>query len=53
MMALQGMPEDWFKHSPFTMQAKRKICGNAVALPTGRMLARAVLKAIREAGHEG
>jgi DNA (cytosine-5)-methyltransferase 1 len=53
MMALQGMPEHWFEHSPFTMQAKRKICGNAVALPTGRMLARAVLKAIREAGHEG
>ena len=45
MMRLQGMPLDWFEHSPFTVQAKRKIVGNGVAIPMGRQLARAIRKA--------
>ena len=45
MMELQGMPPDWFKYSPFTMSAKRKICGNGVAIPTGRAIAQAVKRA--------
>ncbi len=46
MMRLQGVPGEWFEHSPFTMQAKRKIVGNAVAVPTGRELARAIRLAL-------
>ncbi len=46
MMALQGMPDGWFKHSPFTMDAKRKIVGNGVPIPMGRMIARAVIEAM-------
>lgn len=42
MLRLQGFPEDWMKHQPWTMQAKRKMVGNGVALPTGRALARAI-----------
>lgn len=44
MMRLQGIPSGWFEHSPFTMQAKRKIVGNAVAVQTGRQLARSIMK---------
>lgn len=46
MMELQGMPEDWFKHSPFTMAARRKIVGNAVPVGMGRALAGAVREAM-------
>ncbi len=46
MLRLQGMPLDWFKHSPFTMQGKRKIVGNAVSVPMGRELARAIRGAL-------
>ena len=46
MLRLQGMPPDWFKHSPFTVQGKRKIVGNAVAVPMGRELARAIRLAV-------
>lgn len=46
MMALQGMPADWFKHSPFTMAAKRKIVGNGVPIGMGREIARAVREAM-------
>jgi len=42
MLRLQGMPLDWFKHSPFTVQGKRKIVGNAVPVGMGRELARAI-----------
>ena len=46
MLRLQGMPLDWFKHSPFTVQGKRKIIGNAVSVPMGRELARAIRRAM-------
>jgi DNA (cytosine-5)-methyltransferase 1 len=48
MLRLQGFPEDWLDHAPFTMEAKRKIVGNGVPLPMGRQLARAIRTAIYE-----
>ena len=45
MLRLQGFPPDWLDHQPWTMQAKRKMVGNGVALPMGRALARAIRKA--------
>lgn len=47
MLRLQGFPEDWLKHQPWTMAAKRKMVGNGVALPMGRALARAIQLASR------
>ena len=50
MCRLQGLPEDWLKHQPWTVQAKRKMIGNGVAIPTGRALARAILRSrVRQA----
>ena len=45
MLRLQGLPEDWLSHQPWTMQARRKMIGNGVAIPMGRALARAVWRA--------
>lgn len=50
MLRLQGLPEDALDEAPFTMQGKRKLVGNGVAISTGRALARAVLAA-RRGGH--
>jgi len=38
---LQGLPEDAFDRSPFTVEAAHKAIGNAVALPMARELAQA------------
>jgi DNA (cytosine-5)-methyltransferase 1 len=46
MLELQGAPAALFEHSPFTLQAKRKMVGNGVPLPMGRAVARAVKKAM-------
>ena len=46
MCELQGLPPDWLKHQPWTMQAKRKMIGNGVPIPMARALARAVWKAL-------
>ena len=52
MLRLQGLPENYFdeggpcEHSPFTMQANRKLVGNAVPLPMAKALARAVGEAV-------
>lgn len=46
MLELQGLPADFFKHSPFTMQGKRKLVGNGVPIPMGRAIARAVRSAL-------
>lgn len=48
MLDLQGLPADHFKHSPFTMQGKRKIVGNGVPQAMGRALARAIRLALAE-----
>ena len=42
MCRLQGLPEDFFKHSPFTVHAQRKMLGNGVPLPMGKAIAQAV-----------
>lgn len=42
MLRLQGLPEDWLDRQPWTMEAKRKMVGNGVAIPMGRELARAI-----------
>ncbi len=46
MLELQGFPADFLEHSPFTMQAKRKLVGNGVPLAMGQAIARAVKKAL-------
>ena len=46
MLELQGLPPSFFERSPFTVQAKRMLLGNAVALGTARALARAVRRAL-------
>ncbi len=46
MLDLQGLPRDIFEHSPLTMQGKRKLVGNAVALPMSIQLGRAVKEAM-------
>lgn len=46
-LTLQGLPEDFFGDAtPFTMNARRKMIGNGVALPTGRAIAAAVKRAM-------
>lgn len=39
---LQGVPADFFEHSPFTVTAKCKAIGNGVPRPMGLALARAI-----------
>lgn len=43
---LQGLPTDFFKHSPFTRAKQRQMLGNAVPLPMGRVVARAIRAAL-------
>jgi len=47
MLELQGLPPDWLDHQPWTMQARRKIVGNGVAVPMGRALAAAIREAMQ------
>lgn len=42
----QGLPADFFHHSPFTIEAQQKVLGNGVPLPMGRSVARAVRRAL-------
>ena len=46
MCVLQGLPEDFCKEMPFTMEGKRQIIGNGVPIPLGRAVARAVRAAV-------
>lgn len=46
VLELQGLPEDFFAHSPFLKSAKFEMLGNGVPLPMGRVLARAVREAL-------
>lgn len=43
---LQGLPESFLSHAPFTMQGKVMVIGNGVPLPMGLALARAVREAL-------
>lgn len=45
MLRLQGLPEDFFAHSPFTVRKQGEMLGNGVPLPMGRAVARAVARA--------
>ena len=42
MCVLQGVPADFLDDAPFTMEGKRLVIGNAVPMPLGRALARAI-----------
>jgi len=41
-LRLQGLPEDFFAHSPFTIRGQQRLVGNAVPLPMARALAMAI-----------
>jgi DNA (cytosine-5)-methyltransferase 1 len=45
-LRLQGLPPDFFDHSPFTMKGKGEMLGNGVSLYMGRALASAVRRAL-------
>lgn len=45
MLELQGLPRGLLDAAPFTVQAKKRLVGNAVPLPMARAIARAVRKA--------
>jgi DNA (cytosine-5)-methyltransferase 1 len=45
-LRLQGLPEDFFGESPFTVEGKTRLLGNGVPIP----MARALAAAIRESG---
>lgn len=46
MLRYQGLPDDYLDESPFTDSGKRKAIGNAVPVPMGRAIARAVRRAL-------
>ncbi len=46
-LRLQGLPDDFFKDSPFAMTAKRQMVGNGVPISMGRAVAKAVRKATK------
>ena len=46
MARLQGLPETFFKDSPFTVHGQRRMLGNGVPLPMGRTVAKAIRAAI-------
>lgn len=46
MLSLQGLPYDFFEHSPFTLEGKRKAIGNGVPQALGTQLARAIQRAL-------
>lgn len=47
-LELQGLPPDFLDEAPYTMQAKRKLVGNAVPLPMAVAIAKAVKEAISQ-----
>lgn len=46
-LRLQGLPEDYLDHAPFTAEGKLKAVANGVPLFMGRALARAIKEAIK------
>lgn len=44
MCRLQGLPAEFLSDAPFTQKGKRKAVGNAVPLPMGRAVAKAVAR---------
>lgn len=47
-LRLQGLPPDYFDHSPLTVEGKTRMLGNGVPLPLGRAVARALKAMIAE-----
>jgi len=47
MCRLQGLPDDFADHLPFTTHGKRRVIGNGVPLSMGRAVARAVKAALQ------
>ena len=45
-LRLQGLPEDFLDDAPFTLGGKHRVIGNAVPLPMGRAVAKAVKRAM-------
>ena len=45
-LKLSGLPADFFKDSPFTVDGQKKMIGNGVPLAMGRALAQAVKRAV-------
>lgn len=45
---LQGLPANFFEHSPFTLKGKGTMLGNAVPFPMAKGLARAVREAVSQ-----
>ena len=43
---LQGLPPDFCKAMPFTLEGKHRVVGNGVPLPMGRAIAKAVKRAL-------
>jgi len=43
-----GLPRDFTKYMPFTMHGKHQVIGNAVPMPMGRAIAKAVKKATKQ-----
>lgn len=46
-LRLQGLPEDFLEHAPFTAEGKLKAIANGVPVMMGRAIARAILAAIQ------
>lgn len=46
---LQGLPPDFLKDAPFTVEGKYTVIGNGVPLPMGRAIARAVRSVLERA----
>lgn len=44
---LQGLPEDFLAHAPFTAEGKLKAVANGVPIPLGRAMAKAVREALK------
>ncbi len=49
MCALQGAPADFLDNTPFTVAGKKEAIGNAVPMPMGRAVAKAVKRAVAHA----
>jgi len=45
-LELQGLPENFLDHAPFTIEGKQRVIGNGVPLPLGRAVAQAIRAAI-------
>lgn len=45
-LRLQGLPADFFEHSPLTIEGQQRVVGNGVPLAMGRAVASAIVRAL-------